>query len=92
MTMKMTKTDYKKILDYYGESIPKTITQMKKKSNEILSSKLCRCIKKVSPTNEAKAIGVCTRTIFTRKNLRRGSFKCKNGRKVSFSKTRKNKK
>jgi hypothetical protein len=92
MTMKMTKADYKKILDYYGESIPKTITQMKKKSNEILSSKLCRCIKKVSPTNEAKAIGVCTRTIFTRKNLRRGSFKCKNGRKVSFSKTRKNKK
>lgn len=92
MYLKMTRSDYKKILDYYRKPVPKTITQMKKKANEILSYKLCRCIKKVSPTNEAKAIGVCTRTIFTRKNLTRGSFKCKNGRKLSFSKTRKNKK
>jgi hypothetical protein len=43
----------------------------------------------VSPTNEAKAIGVCTRTIFERKNLTRGSFTCKRNRSVQISRLRK---
>jgi hypothetical protein len=90
MSLKLVKNDYKKILEYYNEPIPKTVTQMKKRANEILSLKLCRCIKKVSPDNEPKAIGICTKTIFTRKNLTRGTFKCKKGRKVSYKKTRKN--
>lgn len=90
MSLKLNKSDYKKILDYYKEPIPKTVTQIKKRANEILSQKLCSCIKKVSPDNEPKAIGICTKTIFTRKNLNRGIFKCKKGRKVSYGKTRKN--
>jgi hypothetical protein len=90
MSLKLNKSDYKKILDYYKEPIPKTVTQIKKKANEILSLKLCSCIKKVSPDNEPKAIGICTEAVFTRKHLKRGTFKCKKGRKVSYGKTRKN--
>lgn len=91
MSLKLTKKDYKKILEYYKEPIPNTVCKMKKRANDLLSLKLCQCIKKVSPTNEAKAIGICTKTIFTRKNLKRGNFQCKNGRKVKYSRTRKNK-
>ncbi len=62
---------------------------MKKQAEEVLALKLCRCIKKVSPSNEAKAIGVCTRTIFERKKLTRGAFTCKRSRKVQVSRMRK---
>lgn len=88
MNKSLTKTEYKKILEYYGETIPTSMTQLKKSAENILSLKLCRCIKKVSPTNEPKAIGICTRNIFNRKGLTRGTFKCKNGRNVEFRKTK----
>jgi hypothetical protein len=89
MTMTLNKKDYSKILKYYNLPIPRSTLQMKKQAEEVLALKLCRCIKKVSPTNEAKAIGVCTRTIFERKKLTRGAFTCKRGRNVQISKLRK---
>jgi hypothetical protein len=89
MTMTLNKKDYSKILKYYNLPIPKSAREMKKQAEEVLALKLCRCIKKVSPTNEAKAIGVCTRTIFERKNLERGAFTCKRRRSVQISKLRK---
>jgi hypothetical protein len=89
MTMALNKKDYTKILKYYNLPIPKSASKMKKQAEEVLALKLCRCIKKVSPTNEAKAIGVCTRTIFERKNLTRGAFTCKKGRSVEVSRMRK---
>jgi hypothetical protein len=69
-------------------AIPKSSRQMKKQAENVLSLKLCRCIKKVSPLNEARGIGVCTRTIFNRKKLTRGAFTCKRGRSVQFGKMR----
>jgi hypothetical protein len=87
--MALNKKDYIKILKYYNLSIPKSTNEMKKQAEEVLALKLCRCIKKVSPSNEAKAIGVCTRTIFNRKKLTRGAFTCKRGRSVQISRFRK---
>jgi hypothetical protein len=85
----LTKNDYIKVLEYYRLPVPKTSALLRKKAESILSLKLCRCIKKVSPENEPKAIGVCTRTIFNRKGLQRKSFKCTKGRFVNIDKMKK---
>jgi hypothetical protein len=98
---KNTRITYKdniKILKYYNIDIPKSRKAIKKKTDEILSSKLCRCIKKLGTDYESRSIGICTRTIFNSKKLKRGSFKCtgKNPtlkfRKLNKIKTKKNKK
>jgi hypothetical protein len=86
----MTKTDYSKILNYYGLNIPKKNSEIKHQAENILAKKLCSCIKKVGlPENESLAIGVCTKTVLNRKGLSRRKFKCKNGRKIDLIKTSK---
>ena len=72
---KNTRITYKdniKILKYYNIDIPKSRKAIKKKTDEILSSKLCRCIKKLGTDYESRSIGICTRTIFNSKKLRAG--------------------
>ena len=49
-----------------------------------MAEKLCGCIKKVG--KEPRSIGICTGTIFNRRNLTRGKFQCKKERKVVFTK------
>jgi hypothetical protein len=88
MSYKITNSDYSKILAYYGLEVPKKGTHLKEVAENILSKKLCSCIKKVGPP-EQKAIGVCTKTVLNRKGLSRGKFKCKNGRKLELKKTAK---
>lgn len=88
--------DYKTILEYYNKPIPKSKRLLEIEAKKIMANKLCRCIKKIEPTNEARSIGICTKTIFNRKGLTRGKFKCKGKKYVTFrkttsSKTRKNK-
>ena len=89
-SFKITKSDYIKILKYYNLNIPSKTEDIKKIAEKILSEKLCKCIKKVSPINEAKSIGVCTRAIFNRKGLTRGKFNCTGKKQVVFSKTKRN--
>ena len=89
---KLTDNDYKKILEFYKINIPKSKRVLKMKAEKILAIKLCRCIKKVDIENEAKSIGICTKTVLNRKGLTRGKFKCKGKQTVSFSKTRKTRK
>ena len=85
--MGLSKKDYVKILNYYKMRIPSNKKTLKKRAENVLAIKLCRCIKKVDPKDEEKAIGVCSRSIFNKKGLTRGKFKCKKGtRKVSFKK------
>ena len=60
MTSSLTNADYEKILNYYKIPIPKSKRILKLKAEDILSSKLCRCIKKVDPVNEQRSIGICT--------------------------------
>ena len=83
----LTIHDYKFILQYYNKSIPKSSRLLKMAAEKILAEKLCRCIKKVDPKNEARAIGICTKSIFNRKGFTRGKFKCKGKATIKFKKT-----
>ncbi len=86
----LKNNDYIKILEYYKKPIPKSNRLLKIQAEKILSEKLCRCIKKVDKNNEARAIGICTRTIFNRRGYTRGKFKCKRVSTVKFRRTVKN--
>ena len=83
----LTNKDYKDILTYYQIIIPKSKRLLKITAENIMSEKLCKCIKKLDPVNETKSIGICTKTIFNKKGLTRGKFRCKNKRFVTFRKT-----
>ncbi len=87
----LTKKDYVSILKYYKLSIPKSKRLLQKQAETIMAEKLCKCIKKVDPKNEAKSIGICTKTIFNSKGYTRGKFQCKKKQSVKFRKTNKNK-
>lgn len=89
--LKLVDKDYISILNYYNLDIPKSKRILKKKAEDIMAEKLCKCIKKLDPVNEAKSIGICTKTIFNRKGYVRGQFQCKDKKSVKFRKTTKNK-
>lgn len=86
----LTDDDYRNILKYYEEPVPKSMRLMRKNAETIMAAKLCGCIKKVGVSEEggeARAIGICSRSIFGRKSIRRGAFKCrKRGRTVAMQK------
>jgi hypothetical protein len=83
----ITDTDYKKILEFYEISIPRSKRLLKMEAEKILATKLCRCIKKVDAKNESRSIGICTKTIINTKGFTRGKFKCKGKKFVTFRKT-----
>jgi hypothetical protein len=94
---KLSNNDYKKILELYEKPIPQTNKLLKSEAEKIMATKLCRCIKKLEPSNEARSIGICTKTIFNKRGFTRGNFKCKGKKYVTFrrtssKKTRKNNK
>jgi hypothetical protein len=89
---KLTKEDYIKILNFYKIPIPSSLPQIKEEAEKILAEKLCRCIKKVDISNEPKSIGVCTKTIFNKKGLKRSEFSCKKKKHVKFRKMKKTQK
>jgi hypothetical protein len=87
----LTIYDYKNILKFYKLPIDGSYEDIKRKAENILSSKLCRCIKKVgslavSKKSESRAIGICTKTIIDRKGFTRGKFKCKGKRNLTLKK------
>jgi len=73
----LSLSDYKHILDYYKIAIPSSKIKIKKMAEQLLADKLCRCIKKLEPMDESKAIGICTKTIINNKGFMRGTFQCK---------------
>ena len=87
----VTNKDYISILNYYKINIPKSKILIKKQAEKIMAEKLCKCIKKIDKQNEAKSIGICTKTIFNRKGYTRGKFECKKKQTVNFRKTNKSK-
>lgn len=87
MSAELTNKDYVSILKYYNINIPKSKRLLKKHAEKIMAEKLCKCIKKIDPVNEAKSIGICTKTIFNRKGYTRGQFECKKKQSVKFRKT-----
>jgi hypothetical protein len=77
MSNELKNKDYINILKFYKLNIPKSKRLLKQQAENILSEKLCRCIKKVDENDEKKSIAICTKTIFNRKGLKRGKFNCK---------------
>lgn len=92
----LTNNDYKRILVFYNKAIPKSKRLLKMQAEKLLVSKLCRCIKKVDKKNEARAIGICTKTIINNKGFTRGKFTCKKKETISLKQnknvTKKNRK
>ena len=82
---KLLVKDYRNILKSYKIKVPKTKSQMKKKVEDVLSEKLCRCIKSVN-LKEPQSIGTCTKTIFNKRGLTRGKFTCRKTRKIEIYK------
>ena len=91
--MKLTKDDYIKILDFYKINYSKYNSQtIKRKAEDLLASKLCRCIKKVKTrkdTDESRAIGICKSSVLNKKNLTVGKFSCKKRAKFLKDKNKK---
>jgi hypothetical protein len=86
MSTELTNKDYISILQFYKMRIPKSKRLLKRQAEDIMSSKLCKCIKKLDPVHESKSIGICTRTIVNNKGFKRGQFKCKTKRTIVLSK------
>ena len=86
----LTKNDYQNILIFYKKKIPRSNRLLKLRAENILSNKLCRCIKKLDPQNESKSIGICTKTIFNKKGYTRGKFKCKGKNTIKLKKYKNN--
>ena len=90
MSYELNNNDYKKILKYYQLPIPKSSRLLRKNAEDIISQKLCSCIKKVDATNEQKSIGICTKTVINRKGMKRGKFNCKGKNYITIKKSKKN--
>ena len=75
MSTELKNKDYISILKFYKLNIPKSKRLLKQHAENILNDKLCRCIKKLEPDNEAKSIAICSKSIFGNKNLKRGTNK-----------------
>lgn len=88
MSVELTNNDYTDILHFYKMRIPRSSRLLKQQAEKIIANKLCKCIKKLDPKNEAKSIGICTKTIINNKGYKRGTFKCKPRRTVKLSKRR----
>jgi hypothetical protein len=85
----LSNNDYKNILEFYNEPIPKSEIILKKKAEKILASKLCRCIKKIDHVAKSQAIGICTKTVINKKGYVRGIFKCKRKQTIKLKKNKK---
>ena len=86
--MKLSVGDYRKILKFYKLSIPKKVSNLRKKGDKIIAKKFCSCIKKVRAKfkKEGIAIAICTKSVITRKGIKRGKFKCKKRRSIKLFK------
>jgi len=86
----LNNKDYIQILEYYKKSIPKSKRLLKIEAEKILATKLSKCIKKIDPINEAKAIGICTKSVINRKGYSRGKFTCRGKSTIHIKKNKKN--
>ena len=82
--MKLNKNDYNAILNYYNISTKNlSLKTLKERSEKILATKLCRCIKKVDPEvkDKPRAVAICNNSVLNKKNLKGPRFTCKHGYK-----------
>jgi hypothetical protein len=90
--MKLTRSDYIKILHHYQPHTYASTSSIstktaKERAHRILAEKLCSCIKPVSSdvksgsNDEGRRIAYCTQSIFNNKGLRRHGFRCKTAKR-----------
>ena len=84
---KLTRLDYINILQFYKKKIPKSDRILTLQAEHILAGKLCRCIKKLGPTNESRSIGICTNSVINNKGFNRGAFSCKKKQHVTLTRS-----
>lgn len=93
----LTRKDYETILDYYKIKHNNNTNDVKQKAENILSNKLCRCIKKVSRRNkrngsakkrqtEKRSIAICKVSVLHNKGLTDSGFSCRKTRKIALRK------
>jgi len=77
--LKMTKLDYEKILSYYKMPTANlSNAELKRKAEDILATKLCKCIKAVEKkTGTQNAIALCTASVIEKKGLKYYDMSCK---------------
>jgi hypothetical protein len=82
--MRLKNSDYIAILKYYHIDAKDMKTKdAKRKAEDLLANKLCRCIKKVDnkvydeDKSESRAIAICKSSVLFKKGLRDYGFKCK---------------
>jgi len=86
--MKLNQKDFKSILKYYKIKFNDfTKEKIQKTAEDILATKMCRCIKKVDKkekkkneninNTENKAISICRNSVFRKKQLKNFGFTCK---------------
>jgi hypothetical protein len=86
----ITHRDYLDILKYYKiDSSHMKKTDVRKKAEHLLATKLCKCIKKRAGANamgtsatESRAIAICYDSVIRKKGLKTFKFKCKNGARL----------
>ena len=84
--MHLTPADYRAILKYYKiESLNMNKALIKTTAENIIATKICRCIKKVEKNqfikkikNESRPIAICRNSVVNKKNLNIFGFTCKN--------------
>jgi len=94
----MTKSDYQKILSYYKLPFDNlTARELQQTAEDILATKLCKCIKAVEKKVGTKnAIALCTSSVFGKKGLKYFDMSCKGRAQLQsrkgrrLAKTRKN--
>jgi hypothetical protein len=78
--MRLKNSDYITILKYYDIDVKGMKKKdLKRKAEDLLANKLCRCIKKVDNKDkpESRAIAICKNSVLFKKGLRNYGFKCK---------------
>lgn len=83
--MDLSINDYVKILEYYKvdtKTYGRNKQKLKQMAEDLLATKLCKCIKKVGKTSnkendETRAIAICKNSVLKKKNLKNFGFTCK---------------
>jgi hypothetical protein len=82
--MKLTSSDYNKILKYYNRRSPKTLKNKRTRSEALMARKMCSCVKKIKSRRTLKKSGkvaICSKSIFKNRGLKYNRFTCKKGAK-----------
>ena len=75
----MSDTDYKAVLRFYDiKETSLSPSQRKTKAEELLATKLCRCIKKVEArvSDRSQSFAVCSDSVLSKKGLTMSRVSC----------------